>query len=493
MSKNLLLSFQYLLIFIFSLLYLFTYFAEIIPVKGGVGYDGIMYKSIAEYGLGLLKKREMLGYYVFRCVPFIFYDILGLISKTDNVLNFFKIFNLVSIGLAIFYYFNVSKHLQWNNNTSNLGFILLFFTFPILKFVNYYPLLTDHFSFTLSIAGVYYYFKRNHFMNIIVLMLSLFSLPTLTFLLFLLLIMDKRNKLRFLSINKIFVNWSFKIILILLLSIPFIFYFTIADNKIQPVNYSTYLNKDLLILSSFMLFLFFIFIAWSLNKAITEFNKDFNIQFNLFYIVLSISLFLLMKWVFNNFISTPNVGLYSFEGIAYRALTMPLNFLIYHVFYFGLAIIFILLFIKGVFIESLELNIGWFIVVFVILIFFIENESRKLTNMIIFLLIPFLQKVNKDIKMNNLKFIFIFIFSVLISRFYIQLDNNSNMWKLMEDPNEFSKFPVQRYFMNQGPWVSYEMYYLQAYIFVFLFVVVFFLFRKNILSKNIVDEGKILQ
>lgn len=226
-------------------------------------------------------------------------------------------------------------------------------------------------------------------------------------------------------------------------------------------------------------------------KAVKEINKEIIIKVNFIFVLISILIAFLMYWVFINYDAMPNTGVSTTVSWAFRSLTMPLNFYVYHVFYFGILMTFSLIFMKSIFRESMNIGLGWFIVVLLFYVLSIQNESRILINMIVFILIPLLQYFNERKLLNNFKIYLVFLLSLILSRFYINLNHTPNMWKLMEDPNEFLKFPVQRYFMNFGPWVSYDMYYLQSIIFVLFFVIAFFLFRKNIYPKKVFDKSEI--
>lgn len=480
-----------LFVIAFILLFVFAFFHEIIPVYEGTGYDGNKYNRIAKGGINLLKEKNMTGYHVFRYIPFIFYDILNLKEDTNSVLLFFKIFNLVSIGLSIIYFFKLAKLLNWKENTTSLGFILLFISFPILKFVNYYPLLTDHLSFSLSIIGVYFYFKRNIIGLILIIFISLFNFPSLSFMFLILGILDERNKIKILKVSKQMFNLILIFISILILLIPPYFYYLILKERPMPVYSGAELNFSLLAYSFIFLYLFKIIIVKSMTKAVRETNKEIIIKVNFIFVLISILIAFLMYWVFINFDDMPNTGVSTTVSWAFRSLTMPLNFYVYHVFYFGILMTFSLIFMKSIFRESMNIGLGWFIVVLLFYVLSIQNESRILINMIVFILIPLLQYFNERKLLSNFKIYLVFFVSLILSRFYINLNHTPNMWKLMEDPNEFLKFPVQRYFMNFGPWISYEMYYLQAIIFVLILVIAFFLFRKNIHPKKVFDENEI--
>jgi hypothetical protein len=475
---------------LFALVYVFTFFQEIIPVYEGVGYDGLKYNKIAQEGVEIFKNRTIEGYHLLRYVPFVFYDILELPPETSKIILFFKIFNAICVIIAVIYFFKIAHFFKWKESIVVLGFILMFFSFPILKLINFYPLLTDHLSFTLSIIGIYAYFTRNHFLTLVVLFLSLFNLPTLTFVLLLLNFLDDRNKLKLFSLNKSKFTLIIKLVCVLLIGFPLLLCINIANKIPNPVYSGVSLNTLYLPISMVCLMIYFIYLVWVLNIVRKEESKTIEVKGNLFYFILAIIMYGIMYWIFESFPPMPNTGMPTIQLFGFRALIMPLNFYVYHVFYFGLLMAISLVFAKKIFIESLKLGIGWLVVVILFYLFAIQNESRGLLNLIIFIAIPVLQWINKSGGINKIKLIIFLAISLLVSRFFLKLNHTPDMWKLMENPNEFLKFPVQRYFMNFGPWVSYDMYFLQAIIFICVLVMAFFLFRKNIYTKKVLDESE---
>jgi hypothetical protein len=277
-----------LFVIVFILLFVFAFFHEIIPVYDGSGYDGNKYNRIAKGGINLLKDKNMTGYHVFRYIPFVFYDILNLKEDTNSVLLFFKIFNLVGIGLSVIYFFKLAKLLNWKENITSLGFILLFISFPILKFVNYYPLLTDHLSFSLSIIGVYFYFKRNITGLILTIFISLFNFPSLSFMFLILGILDERNKIIILKISKQMFDFILILISISILLIPPYFYFSILKERPIPIYSGVELNYSLLVYSFLSLFLFNTIIVRSMIKAVKEKNEVIAVKVNFIFVLISI-------------------------------------------------------------------------------------------------------------------------------------------------------------------------------------------------------------
>jgi hypothetical protein len=158
--KNL--SLRFWLVLIFWVCYAFTFFNEIIPVRDGLGFDGYHYYKVVLDGINQIVHKTINGYHFFRIFPYILFDIFNFPKSLDFTLTAFKIINLIAIGLSVFYFFKICKFYKLEVNVSNLGFILLFYSFPVLKYVNYNPMQTDHLSFFFSIIGFYYTLTRNH-------------------------------------------------------------------------------------------------------------------------------------------------------------------------------------------------------------------------------------------------------------------------------------------------------------------------------------------
>jgi hypothetical protein len=477
------------LIIVFGVLFTFTFIYEIIPVNNNMGWDGVTFNDIAKHGVDDIQNKSMRWYYIFRIFPFIVYDIVGFPELDLYILWFSRILNFVFITFSVVFYFRICKLLNAENMVANLIFVLLFFSFPILKFVNYYPMLTDHISFFLSLAGIYFTLSKNKFLIIFTIIFSLFTFPSLAFMLILINVIQQHNGIKLFKVTKsknIYLIIIFKIVLI---SLGIYFYNLMAFGNQEPVTNSANLNESLLEISTILLVLYFMYITFSLLRTVLT-NGEITFKINVLYFTLSILMFLCIWYVFNSFQPMTRTGISSLGGIAYLALTMPLNFLIYHTFYFGVIVIFLLAKMKDIFASALKLGTGFFLATLIIYFFMIQNESRMLTNLISFLAIPLL-KAFENVKLSKGTIYLIFIVCIIQSRFYIKINNTSNFWKLMEDPSEYLKFPVQRYFMNFGPWVSEQMYWIQLILFLLL-IGIYFLFYKmsnNLKSKKLIYDS----
>ncbi len=83
-------------------------------------------------------------------------------------------------------------------------------------------------------------------------------------------------------------------------------------------------------------------------------------------------------------------------------------------------------------------------------------------------------------KMVSWNFVFFFTsLNLLISRFWLPLNHGD--WPSLEaaTPQLTLEFPLQWYFMNHGPWVSSNMYWVIASIAIFTFSCIYIALKKK--------------
>jgi hypothetical protein len=219
--------------------------------------------------------------------------------------------------------------------------------------------------------------------------------------------------------------------------------------------------------------MYVIFIGYVFVKS----EKFYSVP-SLYYTSLAIIIVSILFTVFQNYPPPPKTSL-SLIGFANASMKYPLNFLAFHNFYYGLVFIFILLFIKKVFSNTFRFGLGAYFVVVFFLLFIIQSESRTFINilpLIVFILVSDLKFI-KISKINILIFLFI---SLINSRFYYKINKVPNMWDLMRKENIRNDFPVQGFFMNMGPWVSFNMYLIQIIFFITIFLTFYLILKKKI-------------
>jgi hypothetical protein len=473
-----------LMIIILLIAYSVSFFGDTIPVYEGFGWDGRTLKLVAEDGINHLMSFNLKWYKVFRVFPFIGYNALtyfGIPKDNQSILCFFKLFNILVLLLSVRYYFKAAASIKLEQKTTLLGFSLLFFNFPILKMFNYYPMLNDHFSFLLSLAGVYYVFSNKSVKFTFVVFLSLFTFPSLAVILTIIKIFPNNNGIKLLVISKSVIKAILKSMYVIVPFAMIALYFYWYNKNFIPINNITKINNTYLFLSSLALGLYFFFLNVCLIKA---FKTDTPILISLKSGLLFLSLIMLYLIIRYSYLEM--YGVYSTSlTISYLPLVMPLNFIVYHFFSFGLIIMFILITMPTFLRTIKEISLGYLLSTLLILFLFINTESRILTNVMPVVLFPLLIVINRRLKVSNSQIAFVSIFNLLLSRFYFKINQTEDMGTLMLDNTSFSQFPVQYYFMNQGPWVSYTMYFYELMCFAVAFALLFVYLginRKNLVS-----------
>jgi hypothetical protein len=453
------------IITLFFIIFIFGFFFESIPVYEGLGWDGTTYYNIAISGLSQFTEFKISGYYVFRSLPFIFFNFLPLENSEQNFLIYMNLINFIAIIFSVLYFFKIMKQLHVDEKMSIVCFILLFFNFPILKFVSYNPALTDHLSFFLSIIGFYYFIIKNKLASTIIIFLSLFTFPSLSIIL-LVLNLFNTNK-------RIDINTFWNKVLNILFSVLLLTVVILMINSINESILELKITRQLLPLSAFLLALYLSYVVYVFVKS----EKFLSIP-SIYYSILIIIIFFIFLIVFERYPSPPKTSYFSMFGFGYSALKFPINFLVYHTFYFGLIFLIVFLNFNKIFINCRSFGMGAYIVAVFFMIFLLQSESRIFINILPIIVFVLFSKL-KIKHISKYFFTSIIILSLIISRFYYKINKVPNMWDLMRIERIRDEFPVQGFFMNFGPWVSYNMYLIQSIIFLVLIIIAYYFLRKT--------------
>ena len=138
---------------------------ERVAVNDGFGWDGIIYRDIVCH----LEEHYFSGginsYHMHRILPFAMIHFIikwtGIGITDANILRVAMWQNIVMLGLSVACFFRLSRLFRWKQTTEVMAFSLMFFTFPVLKYMGYYPLLTDTMALFLSFATACCYFDRH--------------------------------------------------------------------------------------------------------------------------------------------------------------------------------------------------------------------------------------------------------------------------------------------------------------------------------------------
>ncbi len=167
-----------------------------------------------------------------------------------------------------------------------------------------------------------------------------------------------------------------------------------------------------------------------------------------------------------------------FNYISNGALAYPLNFIISHTLYYGAAVALFIYYWKDIAEYIYLKGPGLLFVTALYIILSIGSESRQLINFLPFIVVLVAEILNK--KSINWNFVIFFTsLNLVVSRFWLPLNHGD--WPILETspPQLTLEFPLQWYFMNQGPWVSPQMYWIIASIAIFIFSCIYIALKQK--------------
>lgn len=465
----------------------YGFYGELIFAKNGYGFDGEAYATITKNFFESLKLKNINAYYFQRAgIPFVVHLIFNFfhISFSDqNIIHAYQVTNTLFILIAVCFYFKISHFLQLTRNIEIIGFSALFYCFPILKFAMYYPILMDIPAFSIAVIMAYCYLKNNYYLFFLLVFIGSFVYPTFVVLCVLFVFKRPTNyqnkevdKKSILEIIPYIISW-----IILPLLLCFIFLFWLDSFKPKIDHFKIYLTNPLYIWFSFILTL--TYLLWlnyfpSKNFILKNTIKTINYKS----VVLFIVVVILTKYIITSFASSGEVRLTLKDylcHIVFQAIRNPLNFIVAHVYYFGLFPLLSIFIIKDIKQEIQSFGLGMMLFFSAFIFFSIGSESRQLINYYPFLVLLVLVALNKKW---NVSFIFSILFliaSIILSHFWYRINKGLSSETPLNDYIQQFKFPLQRYFMFQGPWVSDFRFKLHLAICAFLLLVLFVIFKKN--------------
>jgi len=469
-------------------IYYFIYGA-VINVYNGFGYDGILYADLVKNFNFLVFFQKVDSYLIQRIFPsFIVHIFLTIfkISKDNNfyIVTTFHLYNLILIMLCSFLWYRISKFYKLNLKATWLGFIIGFVNFGIAKMPFYYPVQTDITAFFLGFCLLYFHVKNNLIGKIIITILGAFTWPS--FIYFgILLIIFPLNSGKGIEVKSEKSGFKY---LALLLPLPFFIlsiydisdFFRIAklQDKVSTMVIPAFLYISSLFNYLVMVYFFYVFLP---NKLI--FSKYFQFLKKIFfnikkkYVLSCILIFVTIYITQKSLSSEPNTGnvlIKVIYSISFYSCAKPFAYFLTSITYFGPAFIILIFYLKNYKIHLKNLGIGVYIsfVLFFVLLF--STESRKIINFFPFIILLTVLVI-KDFNIQKNLFIFITIFSFILSQVYISLSNVPTSDIITKN---YYQFPDQLFFMNTFM-ISNNSYYIQMPIVILMIVCILFIIKKN--------------
>jgi len=457
---------------------------EIVVHGNGVGWDGRIYCDMVQNYRKLIFIRGVDAYYIQRILPssviLVAFKLLNVARTDSNIVVGFVIYNFLLVMISVFFTNLICQELKFKPIYRWFVFVALFVNFPLLKLAYYYPILTDTTAFCLGVVLIYFYLKNRRILLLATLFLGAITWPSFMLMGLPLFIFPIKD----FEISKM--KYRINIILAVFVSVAMLI-FTIFYEYVRPDKGIQLIEKKLLPLSLIVMAVYIIYLfSYIFN------NKNI---FNVKYIIKSIN------WV--NFIIgsifyigfSVFVKLYNLHHLNKATLTMkeviiltfrrgvrlPGLFIFGEITYFGPIIILMFIFWKEISEEIHKRGIGLLLFISMALVLVINSESRCIVNVLPTIVILVTLAISKlEFKKGKMLFVIFTIFSVFYSKIWLFLNTrNTN-----SDNGEFLEFPMQKYFMNMGPWISNKMYFVQAIIIVITFIFFIYLYKKYRVRKE---------
>lgn len=496
-----------ILILILICLLIKGFYGEKILANGGLGFDGVIFADLTANAFKYLSNNAIDNYYFQRIgVPLVLHTIFKLFNIDfcqSNIIQAFLYLNIFCVILGAIYYFLISSELKLKPTIEIIGFSSLFFCFPILKLSMFYPILMDIPCFALSIIFLYYYLRDKNIICLITLFLGVFIFPN--FILLSILLFFKKTPLKLSQKIDVLSNSKNRIILLIekynfiqilllittplfLLFLLYKFYYFNSFDIIQQ-GFRFYPVKTLFVLFSFLLAILYLYILNFFEAQLLTFTQLLK-SFRVIHIILFIILFICITFIINSCSSKAEANLTLdkyLTNIINQVVKNPLNFIVSHTFYFGAMPLLLFFILKDVKKEILNLGFGALFFYTIIVFFSVGNESRQIIPFFPFL--TFLSIISLN-KYWNISIYFSGIFSIIciaLSHFWYPINAVKTGLTYFTPSAIFTKFPAQRYFMFQGPWVSNYMYKIHLFVCILILVVLWFMFKKSKLIYRNID------
>lgn len=171
------------LIAILALIVFLQLNGEKVPVNEGTIGDGIFYREV---GRNLLEGIESASYNLVqltRILPFallnLSFSAFHLTKDNQSLMNGMLIWQVIYLGLAVYWYFRICKKIRLKSAQTTLGFILLFFNYTLLKSIWYQPFTPDLMAFAFGMGQMNYFLRYEKYKLGMISILGAFVSPLL--------------------------------------------------------------------------------------------------------------------------------------------------------------------------------------------------------------------------------------------------------------------------------------------------------------------------
>lgn len=468
-----------------------TFFSEKSPLLKGYGSDGLYYGHYA-LTLDTAIKNKQFPYRGFErilgiAIPHIILKVLPISTTPDSVLRIdnqeyliaknaiyvYMAYNLVLYFISLFLWHRIVSKIGISLWAYVLSFILLFVNFCNLKQYFYEPVMLDPTTLCYALLLLYVWLNSSVRNLSLVSVLGLF-VNTASIYICLLLLFFKRKEVMDQLGNTKTARAMAALAATLIIAIS-AYYFvyplcnTLMENEtIRPL-YPVSVLVTCAVICTVTYQVFFLLKREPVTQTLTSLRWSYT----LVYIGLTFG----AHYIFSKFSMPEDFticddkphSLYNFFILILRlANSRPAGFFASHFAYFGLTLSFLVLNYKHIVHQTLSNGYGAVLLLFVITILFINTESHQFVIVYPFI-IYYIVTNPLYVKLKGWHVSALGLLAVFLSKVWYPinpLDATKYATGNMEDFYALYKFPMQKYFMNLGPWMGNKMYVIHLIAFV---------------------------
>jgi hypothetical protein len=433
------------------------HWGERIAAGRGQGWDGRFYAEMARDFPSQVFGHRLDAYRLERVLPsgivYLSLRVFDLPPDDVNIVKMFAFYDLALLCGVVLAWVGIARCCAISVRGRWLGFVLLFVCFANLKVPFYYPVLTDTTAFFLGALLVYFHLGRNKAAMLAVLAFGAFSWPSFVGLGALLFVFEPTPLGSEDGPRRAYGAVAALAVIAYLAMLP-----GNPHLDLQP-DRSAAVDKRLLPLSIAIVIAYVAAVAAGLFRSRALFALEtYKGAFRPRRAALVVALALLVRLtvhVLSNGARISDVGIYV-RNLPARPLIKPGLFLVAHAVYFGVLVPLLIVAWPAACRRAHRLGLGFTLFTAAILAVALTPESRQILHGLPALALIAVLAV-EDIRWPDWGRVLVALMAIASTKVWFSLNQGGFLGK--SDP--FS-YPSQFYFMNQGPWMAYENYFLQG-------------------------------
>ncbi len=462
----------------------YSFLSEQIPLAGGAGWDGEIYRDMSLDFIGMWKDGQISSYYIQKCLPFALVNVINTIFGIMHPLRTLIVLHYIAVLMAIIAFFKTSSYLQLKPVTEWIAYALTFWQLGIIKSIGYYPYSGDFFAYAIALWMFYFFVSKQKYKMLGVAILGAFVWQSMLLIALILFILPDKGYNMVDGINmtkwdKIFLQISKTLVLLAVALIP-ITILLYAKSKgglwmwSQVIPFCFFaLPKWVLAISTLSLLILFYYVLKPFNFSISELIKYTISNVSWKHVVVAIVVFVCFKFgirfLSNPSLDSPVSAFNMLKRVLWEPYAIPLKFFSTHLATCGLLLPLFMILYRPILRFVSEHSIGYITALIMLMILGLQSETRFILNFFPFVVFA-ISKVLDSKELKLWAFITMCVLQFLFSCIWYHF-NVPGLLAAFEtyDSWDYVRSDIaQRYFFFFGPWQGLKAYAIYMSIFVIM-------------------------